>query len=215
MFLEAHLDEFTITKLINDATPIRIHFTQSDDDQRWIELATPSSVDLIAGKGVRVVSSARVHYAWGGFKPEIAIRRIVLMLRPVVKRGQEGLELRFRLDIEDADLVNVPSLVDAGIVGIVNAAITPMHTKMIWAFEKALSKSFPLPERLEPLECFCLKATGGSATVEDDHLRLRVAFAAEMTRDESKAKMPLTVEAAAIPPGVVAETTTDDYIIHD
>ena len=182
MYLEAHLDLHTITKLIQEATPVRLHFGKSDDNQRWIEIASPTSIKLLEDKGVLIETSAQVHYAWGGLEPEIEIRTITLILSPRVAPGENGLELQFHLDIDEADLVNVPGLIDAGIVGIVNTALSPANTRMTWAFEKTLRASVPLSNRFEPLVGFELEATGGSVSVHADHVRLRVAFSSALRR---------------------------------
>lgn len=198
MYLEAHLDLFTLTKLIQEATPVRLHFGKSSDTPRWIHLASPTSVTLVEGKGVSIETSARVLYAWGGLEPEIEIRRMVLMLSPVVATGDDGLELQFHVDIEEADLVNVPGLIDAGIVSVVNAAITPQNTRMVWTFQKSLRASVPLSNRFEPLVGFSLHATGGSASVHPDHIRLRVAFDSSFTRDAEKVIDPKAAQREAL-----------------
>lgn len=185
MYLEAHLDLPTIVELLGQATPVRLHFADPEDNARWLDIGSPTHVELREGEGVVISTSARVRYAVARFEPEIRIRSMVLLLSPRVASREGRFELQFRLAIEDADVAKLPGLVDTGIVNIVNAKLTPEKTKMTWAFQDTLSASIPLSDRLEPLAGFELRATGATATVHSDHLRLRIDFKSAFHREDA------------------------------
>ena len=187
MHIEAVLTRADVTRLIGELTPIRIHMTPTDEDRRWVELDEPERVDLVPGRGVRVVSSGRVRYAVGGLKVPLTIREVQAMLAPrVVSDGDGEVRLAFEIDLEKSDLVMVPDLIDTAIMNQVNDALTPRATNMVWAFSKTLTRSFALPERLEPLDRFELAVRGGEVEVDAEALRFRIQLDASVSRSKPR-----------------------------
>jgi hypothetical protein len=182
MEIEVVLTRDTVERLIREFSPIRIHMTPTDEDRRWVELDEPQEVTLVPERGVRVICAGRVRYEVLGLKPSITLRNIQVLLEPRVVGGPRGSQLEFEINIEEADLVHVPGLVDDAIVHAVNAALTPQDTHMIVDFATLLTHTFAMPERLEPLKSFRLEVLGGSVHVDAEVLRFRVRLRAELER---------------------------------
>jgi hypothetical protein len=183
MHIDVTLSRQSIEELIRDFAPVRIHLTPTDEDRRWVELDEPSSVEMVPGRGARVVCSGRVRYTLAGIKLPLNIRRIVVLLVPEVLRPSPGSQtLGFGVLIEEADFELVPGLVDRAIVDKVNEALKPTESTLVWDFGKTLTKSFVLPERLEPLDRFELAVRDGSLVVDENGLRLSAILTMKVTR---------------------------------
>ena len=187
MYIDAIVTASEIATLLAQFAPIRIHLTATDEDRSWVELERPDEVQMVPGRGVRVVCSGRLRYAVAGIKLPLSIRRIQVLLEPkVVELGPEAQRLDFGLRIEDADLENIPGLVDRAIVGKVNDALTPETTSMLWQFSRTLALDVQLPERLEPLQTLLLRAPAGVVSVTPEGVGLRLHLDAGLTRSKPR-----------------------------
>jgi hypothetical protein len=176
-----------LSKLFNELAPIRIHMTPTDEDRRWLELEAPERITVVPDLGVRIVTRGHLRYAVGKLKIPATIQRLQLLLTPkVVQADDFAHRLAFELTIEEGDLAHVPDLLDAAFVAVVNEALTPRATGMVWNFGEALSKSAVLPERLEPLDRFGVEVTGGSVAVSADRVSFTVDLAAGITRTKPR-----------------------------
>jgi hypothetical protein len=187
MHIDAVLKASEIATLLGQFAPIRIHLTPTDEDRSWVELEQPREVEMVPGRGIRVVCSGRLRYALGGIKLPLSIRRIQILLEPkIVDLGPGEQRLDFALQIEDADLENVPGLVDRAIVGKVNDSLTPETTSMLWEFSRTFHIDVNLPERLEPLHQLLLRAPIGAVTVTTDGVALRLHLDLGLTRTKPR-----------------------------
>lgn len=176
-----------IERLLNEFAPIRIHMTPKDEDRRWIELEPPSRIEMVPDRGVRVVTRARVRYTVAGIRVPLRIRRLQALLEPVVvQAGETGHRLAFAIDIESGDLVGVPDVIDGLIVGKVNQALNPRDTRMVWAFGQTLTRSFEMPERLEPLNRLQLAVDDGAVDVDDEKIVFRIGLDASLSRHSDR-----------------------------
>lgn len=184
MHVELALTLQNVRELLLSFAPIRIHFTERDEDRRWIELDTPSEISLVPGRGVRAVCSGRVRYeVVSGLKVPLAIRRLQVVLEPqVVALNPTRQRLEFRLIIEAGDLENVPGVVDRAIVSKAGEALTPQATHMYWDFTDTFAQSIAMPERLEPLDRLALSSSGAEVTVTETSLRVRFEVNAVLSR---------------------------------
>ncbi len=172
-----------LIELLNQLTPVRIHMTPTDEDRRWLELDSPTSASLVAGKGLRVSTRGRLRYKVLGITVPVTIRTLELMLSPRIgDAGDASRCLMFDVEILDADLSMVPAVVDSMLVSKLNAALSPHKTKAFWEFGETLSRAFNLPRRLEPLDQFTLTSTGGAVVVTDEFVQLRLDFGAQISR---------------------------------
>jgi hypothetical protein len=183
MHIEVVLSFDDIRRLLLEFTPVRIHMGDPEQpDPRWVELDQPTSIRLVPARGVRAVSTGRIRYGLAGLSIPVSIRNLQVLLEPRIVPAGAGRRLEFKLQIEEADLENVPGLVDRALVGKVNDALLPDASRMWWDFTKTLDRSFPLPERLEPLNHMMLQARDADVSVSDAELRLRLELGLTLSR---------------------------------
>jgi hypothetical protein len=187
MDIDVVLSTEEIAALLKEATPVRIHLTERDEDRRWVELERPTEVSLVPNLGVRIVSSGRIRYELAGIKLPFSIRRLQLLCEPRVVSGAGGQErLDFKLSVEQADLENVPSLADRALVTAVNDALAPARLGMFWNFGRMLYKSLRMPERYEPLNQFNVRAPAGQVIVGATELRFRLQLGLGFSRNRAR-----------------------------
>jgi hypothetical protein len=111
---------------------------------------------------------------------------VILMIPEVISASTARQSLAFRLEVEEADLANVPAIVDGALVTRVNEALTPETTRMIWHFGNALDRRTALPARLEPLDALVTKVTGGAVGVDDQRVCFSLRLALEVKRHRER-----------------------------
>jgi len=180
--VDISLDREEIIELLAQVAPVRIHLTAGDEDRRWVELEPPSEVRFVPGKGVRIVTHGRLRHELAGIGLPLGLRRVQILFSPEVVQGHHGQRLDFRLTVEEADLENVPGLIESMIIPKVNQALEPESLRMYWEVAQTLTFSLPLPERFEPLDRFSTTAKSVQATVTHDALIIRLGIGLDMTR---------------------------------
>lgn len=186
MELDVTLREGEIIDLLAQVTPVRIHLTQGDEDRRWVELERPTQVSFVAGAGVRIVTHGRLRHEIAGVGVPFGIRRVQLLFAPEIVTGHHGQRLDFRLLVEQADLENVPGLVEAVVISKVNQALQPEHLGMYWELARTLTRSLALTERYEPLDRLLLQANSAQVTVTHDALILRLSIGLGVSRNSAR-----------------------------
>jgi hypothetical protein len=185
MLIDVQLPAPDIVRILHELAPLRIHMTPSDEDRRWIELDAPDEITCDPERGLRFITCGKLRYKMG-FNVEATIRSITVSIVPrIVPSRQNGQRLVFEVDIENGDLEHVPALVDDALVALVNHALTPSDTRMVWDYGKTLSKRFKLPERLEPLDTFDLTVVDGQVRIDKEGLSLRIKVAPGVTRSKA------------------------------
>ena len=182
MHVETFVDAPTLERLVRQLAPVRIHMTPPEEQERWVELEEPSLCELVPERGLRVVTRGRFRIRLAGFAPTFRIRRVQLVLEPLVRVRDDRAELAFAIELEGGDVARVPRFLDRRIVARVNAALTPKDTRLVWGFAETLSGSFGLTPRLEPLDRFEVEAGRGKVEVSEDGVRFRVGLDPELTR---------------------------------
>lgn len=171
-----------IEQLLREFAPIRIHMTPTDEDRRWIELDVPRHIEMLPRRGVRILTSGRARFTVAGIRFPFRIRTLRAVLEPVVVQGDQGHRLAFAIDIEAGDLASVPDFIDQTIVQRINRALNPRDTRMVWPFGATLTRSFQMPERLEPLDRFHLRVGDGSVEVDEEKIVFTIDLDAELSR---------------------------------
>jgi hypothetical protein len=174
MLIELALGLEDIVALLREATPLRIHLTDTDEDRRWVEIEPPSDVALVPHVGLRVVSHGRIRYELAGLQLPFTIRRLQILFEPVVVSSGAEERLDFKLSIEQADLELVPSFGERALINAVNEALEPARLGMLWPFGRLLERALPLPARFEPLRDFLLQGPMGTVSVTANELRFRL-----------------------------------------
>jgi hypothetical protein len=176
------LDE--IVRLLQEATPLRVHLGD-DDETRWVELERPREVTLVPGKGLRVVADGHLRYELVGLELPFAIRRVQLLLEPSVVRVPGGHErLDFKIAVEQVDLEHVPGIAERALETVVNDALTRLN--LSWHFGHTLERSLALPERFEPLEELLLRAATGQIAITAGELKLSLSTELGLTRSKER-----------------------------
>ena len=186
MHLEAVLELEDAVSLLNEFTPIKIHLAPPEENKRWLELESPRDISFVPGRGLRAACSGRVRLALAGLTVPIGIRHVTLVLEPKIRENGDGTEVvSFFLEIEEADLVHVPDLIDRAVVSKVNAALAPRTTHMVWGFGSSLTAELPMPGRLQPLDQLEVLPAGGEVEITETAVRFRIHLDAHLTRHEA------------------------------
>jgi hypothetical protein len=177
------LDE--IVRVLEEATPLRVHFG-GDDETRWVELERPSAVTLVPDRGLRVVADGHIRYEIAGIKLPFAIRRAELLLEPVIVRIEGGHErLDFKISVEQVDLENVPGVAERVLEKVVNDALAGLD--LHWGFGRTLDLALSIPERFEPLDELIVRSPSGKVTITPAELRLSLNADVKLTRSGERA----------------------------
>jgi hypothetical protein len=187
MDIDLVLSAEQIVALLSEATPVRIHLTERDEDTRWVELERPTEVTLVPGVGVRIVSSGRIRYELAGIQLPFSIRRVQLLFAPkVVSVAGEPERLHFELSLEAADLENIPGVAERMLMTAVNELLAPERLGTVWNFGRMLDKSLVMPERYEPLNQFWLRSPAGRVTITATELRLHLKIGVGFSRHTAR-----------------------------
>jgi hypothetical protein len=184
--LDVTLHQDEVVKLLAEVAPIRIHLTKGDEDRRWVELEPPSEVQFVPGQGVRIVTQGRLRHEVAGVALPFGIRRVQILFAPQIVTGHHGQRQDFLLRVEQADLENVPGLIEAVVISKVNQALEPERLGMYWELAQTLTLAVSLPERFEPLDRFLTAARTAQVTVTHDALILRLSLGLGMSRTRAR-----------------------------
>jgi hypothetical protein len=201
--IEAHIEHGTLARLLKELAPVRIHMTPPDEGTRWLELDEPSLVQPVPGRGLRVHASGRFRFDLWRVPVRFGIRRIGMLLEPVVVQREGQPRLAFAIELEEGDLIGVPRLVERPLVRRINAALQPRNTKLVWSFAETLSHHFGMPNRLEPIDGLSLDTSDGEVTVDREAVRFSIRLTPELHRSELT---ELTTPEASPRPPASAET---------
>jgi len=151
-------------------------------DGRWVRIHPVQYLEISAGEGIRLITSGELRWTAGFLPVAITVERLVLMLRPIVAGVGAASRLLFRPVLEEADLRNVPALLDRGIVGLVNGALEARSERLAWDVGRTLALRFVLPNALDPLEAAAVDVEAARLRVRDDVLELTVTLTMHISR---------------------------------
>lgn len=152
---------------------------------RWVRVDKASTVDFVAGQGLRLVSAGQIRWVTAGVPLEATLHSVTLMLRPQVVADKHGGRLVFRPSLEAADLKNVPSLLDRGVVALVNRQLESRGQDMAWDFGRTLSLAVPVPALLEGIDSIQLDARNAVVTVTGEAIELGLTLSLHFLRKPS------------------------------
>lgn len=158
--------------------------TPPEEGTRWLELDEPSLIQPVPGRGLRVHSSGRFRFDLWRLPLRLGIRRIGVLLEPVVVSRDGAPRLAFAIELEEGDLIGVPKLVERPIVRRINTVLQPRNTKLLWSFADTLTHRFEMPRRLEPIEAVSLDTTDGEVSVDEEAVHFSVELTPTLQRDE-------------------------------
>lgn len=192
MWIEAIIAKDDFAAVVRQMTPLRIHFDDNDKTNRWLYLGKPTSVELVAEKGIRISCPAEIMWSVVGVNVPIKLHTMQVLMRPEIVAKPTGHILVFNLELEEADFKGIPALIDHGIVKGVNAALAAQE--LAWDFTKTLTNSVKMPKLLDPIETLEIKVNWGKRRVDDEAVVLVISFQLDFIR---RAGSDLDANAAA------------------
>lgn len=192
MWIEAIIAKDDFAAVVRQMTPLRIHFDDNDKTNRWLYLGKPTSVELVAEKGIRISCPAEIMWSVVGVNVPIKLHTMQVLMRPEIVAKPTGHILVFTLELEEADFKGIPALIDHGIVKGVNAALAAQE--LAWDFTKTLTNSVKMPKLLDPIETLEIKVNWGKRRVDDEAVVLVISFQLDFIR---RAGSDLDANAAA------------------
>ena len=178
----AILDEPTVASLLRDLAPLTIGLGDADQPHRWIEIRPPDRVAFVPGEGLRIDTTAKLSWTVAGVTIAFTIQALTLLLRPVIDTAVRRLNLV--ATIEQADLKNVPEVIDDTIVSHVNERLAARPDAIGWTFGKTLSLHLAMPASTAPLDAFEMEAEDATLEIGSDHLRFSLSLPMRFTRSE-------------------------------
>jgi len=190
--LMASLDLATVTELVKELTPVTINLGEGDDNRRWMEVDRPDLVELVAGEGVRIHTSAKLEWTVASVSVPFTIQSVAMMLRPVLSGGR----LNLVCTIESADLKNIPDIIDRGIVTHVNARLSEKPDALGWNYAKTLAVRLAMPASMAPVERFELDARDAALELGAQAIRISVALPMHISRTAAPAQLTPAISSA-------------------
>jgi hypothetical protein len=175
MHIVARLDEATLRQMLDELLPVTILLDDPGTEPekgRWVAIDPARTVDFVAGEGLRLVTGGRIRWITAGVPVEATLHSATILLRPIIAPDKHGGRLVFRPSLEDADLKNVPSLLDRGITALVNRQLEGRSDEIAWDFGRTLAFSVGLPSALQGVESLQLSVQNGQVTVSDHAVEL-------------------------------------------
>ena len=178
--IAAIMDEPTVAALLRDLTPLTIGLGDADQPDRWIEIHRPDRVTFLPGEGVRIYTTAKLSWTVAGVGIAFTIQALTVLLRPVIDAAAGRLNLA--ATIEEAELKNVPEMIDESIVSHVNERLAARPDALGWTFGETLAVRLAMPASMAPLDAFEMKAEHAALEIGSDHLRFSLALPVHFTR---------------------------------
>jgi hypothetical protein len=179
MWLEAILSRDDLERALEQFAPVNVKL---GDGGGTLFLDTPSEVELVPDRGMRVVCRAKVHWPVLGIHVPVTLNRVVVLVRPEVERHEGAEMLVFKLVIEHVDFALLPTPVDVRLTEALNAELEKKHVELTWKFSDTLSRMIELPPLFEPSETLALGARGGMVETTRDSVGLAIAMRADLHR---------------------------------
>jgi hypothetical protein len=169
-----------IGSLLSSFLPLQVRL--AGDGNRYLELGPLRSFSIVPGVGLRVETSAHVHWEAIGIGIPLTVRALTALFRPHI--GPGGTSLAFAITVEHADFVGVPGFVDQTIVDRVNQSLS--RTSLAWDYRKTLGHPIKLSATLTPVSQLALDATAGELAVTGDGIIFSIDLDAAVSRDRTE-----------------------------
>jgi hypothetical protein len=198
MWVETIFSREDLTGLLEELMPAKMRLGDPKDDA-WLALFDLGEVVLVPQTGLRVTCKAKLRWDVAGIAIPVTLHSLTVLLRPLILKRATGDVLSFALEIEHADLANVPEFIDLKITERVNRELAKQD--LAWDFTTALSRFVPLPPRVEPIDAIDLKVAWGKLRIDENALVIAVSFHAHLLREgESRPPIAPIIRSAPPPP---------------
>ena len=182
MHIFARLEEATLKAMLDELLPVTILLDKNGPDGRWVSIQPTTHVDFVAGQGLRLITSGEIHWIVAGMPVDATLHSAQLMLRPEVVPEKHGGRLVFRLSLEAADLKNVPSWLDRGIVKLVNGLLESRGDELYWDFGRTLQLSVATPPTLVGVQSLQLAVNNAAVAVTASAFELTLTMGLHFQR---------------------------------
>ena len=181
--IAAVLDLSTVTALLNDLTPFTVSLADDTDADRWMHVEAPESVELVAGLGARIRTSARVQWTVAGVHLPFTIRSVVLLVGLELVDTAAGPRLCVLPKIEEADLKNVPDMIDDKLVELANTRLAAQAGEIGWSMGETLALRLVLPRALASVDRFEMDMTDARLAISAEAIHLEASLPMRFARD--------------------------------
>ena len=181
--IAAVLDLDTVAGLLTDLTPFTVNLGNEADSDRWMHVERPETLELVAGTGVRIRTSARLQWTVAGVHIPFTIRTVVILLGLELAETAQGGRLCVLPFVEEADLKNVPDMIDDKLVEIVNSRLAAKAGELGWGFGQLLAVRLRLPPELAGVDGFEMDAKNATLRVTADAIHMELDLPMRFTRD--------------------------------
>jgi hypothetical protein len=189
MWIETILSREDLTQLLEELLPAKIRLGGANDDA-WLALYDLSEVTLVPNTGLRVTCKAKLRWEIVSIGVPVTLHTLTVLLRPSIAKRDSGDVLAFGVEIEHADLANVPDFLDAKITDRVNRELAKKRDEMAWDFSASLAHIVALPPIVDPIEAIDVKVAWGKLRIDADALVLAVSFHVHLLREGGRALVP-------------------------
>ncbi len=172
ILITATLDQPTLVQLLRELTPFTVALGESGDNGRRMVIEPPESVVFEGGQGVRVRTSAKVHWTVASAPLSFSLTAVHLMLRPSIVGGR----LNVLPVILEADFKNVPEFIDRTLVKVANDRLAAEAARIGWDFARTLALRLALPAAMAPLTGFEMDAADATLEMRADALCISLAL---------------------------------------
>ncbi len=198
MWVEAILATADLEKAMSDFCPLKIHL--GEDGNGSLVVSDPRDVELVPDVGLRMSVTIEVHWPVLGIQIPVSVRSATLEVKPEIPKKPEGAPLTLKLRLDGVDISIFPSVVDRGIVDLVNKELEAKHVELSWNFIETLSHAFELPVALASARGIDLRAAWGSVKITSEALVLAVSFEARVVpREAGSIASPAALTRVAAP----------------
>jgi hypothetical protein len=173
MRLEAHLTTGDLQDALYQLTPMAVSL-DPDTPSRQLSIKPPSKVALLDGLGLQVVTDLQLQWDLIGLRVPVTLRRVSLLLRPLVELLDGQPALLFLPQLQEADLSAIPGILRDVILARINDALARPDARIAWRFTETLDFSFSLPAQVLPAFQVRLFVRSGDVHVQNGVLRLGI-----------------------------------------
>jgi hypothetical protein len=182
VWLEAIITREDLVQVLGEFLPVKIHLDDDEKTDRWLYLGKATDITLVEDMGLRVTCPAELKWSIAGVNPTIQLDELRVLISPEIIERNKGNVLAFNVELEEADIRGLPSIIDHTIMKAVNSALA--NKKPEWNFTKTLTNTVGLPSNLEPIEGLHIGVAWGKRRISQDALVLVVSFKLNFVRND-------------------------------
>lgn len=175
MKIEAMVTREELLAFATGWLPLKLLLSGPVRDERYLLLDDPSSLELVAERGLRIVCRAQVRWPVLGLTVPVTVRELSALLTPSVEESEGQLSLVFRVRIEHAEFSGLPARFEATLADALNLALSE-RVKLSWHFGSMLTRSIAMPLTLATTRSLELAVRHGEVEVSANAFRFEIGL---------------------------------------